>query len=201
MCNPANGIPAGGDPAEPDPAPAAQGPPQAAPEQTGGQHQKSATMKKMLIVLAGMLLLSPAAVMATSVAFTSAPTGVWVKLEINLHRPKFNCERGFGICFLVSAGFNNENSGTPHESLLPARARVNERDQLTVEIAETALTRYDGGAALPFFRNRNTVSIQDPYEIPESTCRTLGLKSPRFIKPGTCPVSYKSGVYTVVFQL
>lgn len=128
------------------------------------------------------------------------PTGVWIKLNINFHRPKLNCERGFGICFLVSVGFE-DMSGASERKLCPARGRINERNQLVVEIEETLLARYEGGSTLPNFKDKTTITLADPYTIPEPTCRALGSSTTLTIKPGSYPVSCNNNVYTVVFQL
>jgi hypothetical protein len=129
-----------------------------------------------------------------------SPTGVWIKLNINLHRPKLNCEKGFGICFLISWGFDDA-SVAAGKGLCPARGLVNDRNQLVIEIEESTLAKYDGGFAMSNFRDKSSISIQDPYVIPESTCRSLGRKAELTIKPGNYPVSYQNKTYTITFQL
>jgi hypothetical protein len=129
-----------------------------------------------------------------------APTGVWIKLNINLHRPKFNCERGFGLCFLVSWGFEKP-VGTAEKNLCQARGILNERNQLIIEIDEDQLSKYEGGSVLPYFKDKTYIPILDPYEIPEATCRALGSPGSLTIKPGNYPVSYQNNVYRVIFQL
>ncbi|HNY04120.1 MAG TPA: hypothetical protein PKG48_16110 [Bacteroidales bacterium] len=158
-------------------------------------------MKKFAIALAALLMMAPAVFPSAPGTLAAAPTGVWIKFELNLHRPKLGCERGFGLCLIVTTGFNTDNLVSKESGLLPVRGRVNERNQLVVEISEEALTKYERGSSLPFFRNRNSITIQDPYEVPEPVCRSLGISFPRFVKPGTCPVTYQNGVYTVTFQL
>ena len=131
---------------------------------------------------------------------TFAPAGVWIKLNINLHRPKKNCESGFGLCFLVSWGFETA-SGSAESNLCPARGMLNDRNQLLIEIEEASLSRYEGGSSLPNFRDKTSVDILDPFTLPESTSRLLGSDTAVTIKPGTYPVLYKNSAYTIVFQL
>ena len=158
-------------------------------------------MKKiMLIALMGMIFLTETSVANEMKPCMSAPTGVWIKLLVNLHRPKLNCESGFGLCFLLSWGFE-ENSAASESKLCPVRGQLNDRNQLLLEIEETALSRYEGGASLQYIRDKTSVTISDPYPIPEATCRALGANTALTVKPGNYPVSFQNGVYTIVFQL
>ena len=130
----------------------------------------------------------------------SAGDGLVIDLKITFHRPKFDCQRGFGICLAVSATWNDSgNSGG--NDFCYVKASVNERNQLIVEISEAALAKYEGGSSLPYFKDKTTIPILDPYTLPEETCRVLGVKPPQTIKPGNYPVTYQDGVYTVIFQL
>ncbi len=154
----------------------------------------------MLLSLLGLVLCADLSFASAAKPSVSPPTGVWIKLLINLHRPKFDCERGFGVCFLVSWGFE-ENPGMAEKNLCPVRGMINERNQLVLEFSETALSKYAGGAMMQNFKDKNSITIQDPYPIPEPTCRSLGASGGLTIKPGTYPILYKDQTYTVIFQL
>lgn len=154
----------------------------------------------MLLSLLGLIICAEISFASAVKPSVNPPTGVWIKLLINLHRPKFNCERGFGICFLVSCGF--EPDGMVNEkNLCPVSGMVNERNQLVLEITENALAKYAGGAMMQNFKDKNAITIQDPYPLPEQTCRSLGISPGLTIKPGTYPILYKDQTYTVIFQL
>ncbi len=158
-------------------------------------------MKKfMLLTVLGMLFVSQTSFATGIKSCTASPAGVWVKFLLNFHRPKMDCKSGFGLCLLVTAGI--EVSGESSEqNLCVVRGQLNERNQLIIQVEEEALNKYEGGAALPFFNGKTSISILDPYTLPDASCRALGSSVPLTIKPGNYPVSYENGVYEVVFQL
>lgn len=157
-------------------------------------------MKKIFVLaMLGLLGIMDSSIAAEVKPIPTAPTAVWIKLQIIFHRPKFNCESGFGVCFLVSAGF--DGSGSPGAgNSCSARGQLNEKNQLIVEVEESVLARYEGGALLRNFKDKTSVTIPDPYVLPETTCRALGSNSPLTIKAGNYPVSFQNGVYSLVFQ-
>ena len=156
-------------------------------------------MKKIILLsMLGMIFFTEMSFATEMKAIPNAPTGVWIKLLINLHRPKLNCERGFGICFIVSWGFENDK-GSSEKNLCVVRGQLNGQSQLVIEIDEAALNKYESGIALPYFKDKTSITILDPYIIPESTCRALGSTTLLTIKPGNYPVTSRNGVYTIVF--
>lgn len=158
-------------------------------------------MKKfMLLSMLGMLFFSQTSFATEMKSCTASPAGVWVKFLLNFHRPKMDCQSGFGLCLLVTAGIEVAGEST-EQNLCLVRGQLNERNQFIIQVEEEALNKYEGGAALPFFKGKTSISILDPYTIPDGSCRALGLSAPLTIKPGNYPVSYENGVYEVVFQL
>lgn len=130
-----------------------------------------------------------------------APTpGLNFNFKIVFKRPKMNCERGFGICLITSV-YWGESLGGREQSQCPASITLNERKQLTISVKEQDLTKYDGGSALPYFKGKSSVTIPDPYAIPEEICRNLGADPPLTIPSGTYPVTYEDGIYTLVIRL
>ena len=127
------------------------------------------------------------------------PTGIWIKLLINFHRPRTDCQSGFGLCFVVTWGVE-EPTGFSERNLCPVRGQLRERN-LFVEVNEADLTAYETGSTLPYFRDKNSISILDPYTLSDATSRALGSNTPLIIKPGNYPVSFHNGVYTIVFQI
>lgn len=156
--------------------------------------------KVMLLAMLGLMFLTENTFATGMKSAMAAPSSVWIKLEVIFHRPKFNCESGFGICVLVSAGFDGPGASAENKSC-SVRGMINERNQLVLEIDEVALSKYENGAAYRYFKDKTSVAIPDPYPIPEATCRALGSAAPLTIKQGNYPVSFHNGVYTVVFQL
>ena len=129
-----------------------------------------------------------------------SPTAVWVKFTFNFHRPKTGCEGGFGICFDVTFGVEAP-IGRNDQNLCPVRGKLNDRNQLIVEITEKDLAGYENGSTLTYFKDKTSISILDPYTLSPATCKALGSATPLTIKPGNYPVSFADGVYSVVFQL
>jgi hypothetical protein len=158
-------------------------------------------MKKIVLLsMLGLMFLNESLLAAENKSCTSPPAAVWIKLLITFHRPKFNCESGFSICLLVTWGLEAP-VGSSEKKTCAARGLLNERNQLIVEVDEDALTKYEGGAALRYFKDKTSIPIPDPYAIPEATCRALGSTLPLIIRQGNYPVTFQNGVYTVVFQL
>ena len=164
-------------------------------------HLNSGDMKKIiLITMLGTIFLSGSSYATENKSSATAPTAVWIKLLITFHRPKFNCESGFSICLLVTWGLEAP-VGSSEKGMCAARGKLNERNQLIVEVNEDELTRYEGGAALRYFKDKTSIPIPDPYALPEATCRALGSAAPLVIRQGNYPVTFQNGTYTVVFQL
>ncbi|MCK9422395.1 MAG: hypothetical protein M0Q38_07340 [Bacteroidales bacterium] len=157
-------------------------------------------MKKFIILsMLGIMLFSDAIFSTGTFASNPSPEGVWIKFSLIFHRPKFNCERGFGICFDIDYGFTGSD-GTAEPKGCAVRGQINNLNQLVVEIKESALMGYEGGSTLSYFKDKKTITIADPYTFSETTCKSLGLKSQFTIKPGEYPVIFKDGLYIVVFQ-
>lgn len=158
-------------------------------------------MKKLFCFSLILVTLLSGIVMGAEPAPKPAPTpGLNFVFKILFKRPKMNCERGFGICLITSIYWGEYSNLKEPECCLAAMS-LDERNQLTVSVKEQSLMKYDGGSALPYFKDKTSVTIPDPYPLPEETCKALGAKPPLTIKPGTYPVTLADGIYTVVFQL
>ncbi len=157
-------------------------------------------MKKfMLLSLLGIMLFAEMSFAGEVKSITPPQDRVWISLKFIFHRPRFDCMRGFGICLIVSGGIEDQNI-FPEKPKCIARGQVNLKNQLMIEVKATDLAKYDGGSTLPFFQEKQTLSILDPYTLPDETCKVLGLAQPFTIKPGNYPVSFDNGTYTIVFQ-
>lgn len=162
-------------------------------------------MKKFLLIsVVSLLMMSEAVIANGKVSIPSASPNTtlsaWIGIKIIFHRPKLNCERGFGICFEFSAGLE-DNPALASDQMCPVKFQLNEKDQLVMQVEERELARYEGGTALPNFKDRNSITLQDPVTLSADLSRALGSSTPLTIKAGVYPVSYGTGIYTVVFQL
>jgi hypothetical protein len=158
-------------------------------------------MKKYFLCMMVALISFSSIAPASEPVLVPQPTpGLNFVFKVIFKRPKFNCERGFGICFITSV-YWGENANQNEPECCLASIDLNERNQLSISVRETSLTKFDGGAALPYFKDKTSLTIPDPYPLPEETLRALGTKQPLTIKPGTYPVTYEDGIYTVVLQL
>ncbi len=158
-------------------------------------------MKKLILFsLVSLMLFAGAIVSKASVPACTAPCGVWIKFELCFHRPKLLCKSGFGICMDVTAGIDNSGSSAD-KAMCPVKAMINDRNQLILEVTAEALANYEYGAALPNFKDKTAITLEEPYTLSPGTCKALGSLSPITIKAGTYPVSFANGIYTVVFQL
>ena len=158
-------------------------------------------MKKFFVFsMLGVLLFTGNLFADDSKSIPPAGDDLVISLKIIFHRPKLECERGFGICLLLNISWE-ESKVTNDQNHCLARGWINERNQLVIEVKETDLTKYEGGSTLAYFKDKTSISIIDPYPLSDETCRAFGTKPPKTIKPGNYPVSYENGVYTVIFQL
>jgi len=157
-------------------------------------------MKKiMLLSMLGMIFLTEMSFASEMKLCNYAPEGIWIKLLINFHRPRTNCQSGFGLCFVVTWGWEELN-GFSEKNLCPVKGQLKERN-LFIEVNAADLTTYESGSTLTYFKEKTSISILDSYTLPDATSRALGSITPLTIKPGNYPVSFKNGVYTIVFQL
>jgi hypothetical protein len=163
-------------------------------------HLKNTAMKKlMLLSLLSMMFIAEMCLAGDLKSFAPPQDHVWINLKFIFHRPKFDCQRGFGICLIVTGGIDDQNM-YPEKSKCIAKGQVNAKNQLVIEVKVTDLSQYDGGSALPFFQEKQSISILDPYTLPDETCKALGLAKSYTINPGLYPVSFGNGAYTIVFQ-
>jgi hypothetical protein len=124
--------------------------------------------------------------------------GVWIKVMFVFHKPKTNCLTGFGICIDLSGGIEKPVGNQP---MCQAKVRINGNNQLVIEVTEQALQSYENGNTLTYFRNKSSVTFEEPYTLSSETARALGANGPVTIKAGTYPVSYEKGTYTMTIQL
>jgi len=130
----------------------------------------------------------------------SASFAVWVKVIITFHRPKFDCQTGFGLCFDIQ--FGTEKGSGYTGALCPAQVRINAAGQLELMVAEADLLQYENGFALSYFKS-GSLTFEDPYTFSDAVTKLLGSDRNITIKPGTYPVVHdvSARTYTVVFPI
>lgn len=134
-----------------------------------------------------------------SVIASEAPSATfWIKLLITFHRPKLDCETGFGLCFDVEWGLD-KTAGSPI-AMCPARASVGDNGELLLEVTEQDLLRYENGSTLPYFKGQRTITLEDPYTFSPEASKKLGSAGPITVPAGVYPVSCSDNIYTVVFK-
>lgn len=128
----------------------------------------------------------------------AAAYSVWIKITINFHRPKMQCQSGFGICLDFEAGLSKPYGG----GLCPVQARINAAGQLELSVTQDDLQKYENGFALPYFKSE-TLTIEDPYTFSDPVTRQLGLDRQLTVKPGSYPVEYDASTrtFTVKFTI
>ena len=158
-------------------------------------------MKKITVLIVVGLLLFSGASFATEMKSISpnAPIGIWVTFHIKFHKPKWDCERGFGLCFHVNWGI--EKGEKPiGETLCPVKMKL-DNNQLIMEVRESSLKIYENGTTLPYLNGKSSITLDEKTELPPSYLQQLGSPRPIVIKAGTYPVTYKDNIYTIVFPL
>ena len=128
----------------------------------------------------------------------AAAYSVWIKITINFHRPKMQCQSGFGICLDFEAGLSKPYGA----GLCPVQARINAAGQLELSVTQDDLLKYENGFALPYFKSE-TLAIEDPYTFSDAVTKQLGSDRRITVKPGSYPVEFDATArtYTVKFTL
>ena len=176
------------------------------PQSAGGERhhfniKNYMVMKKIFVsAMIGLLLLNGTTFGGEPAPVPVATPGLNFVFKVIFKRPKTDCQSGFGICLITSIYWGENQTGGAGD-YVPADITLNERNQLIVKVKAESLTKYDGGSALPYFRDKSSITIPDPYPLPEETCKALKAKPPLTIKPGSYPVTFDDGIYTVIFQL
>ena len=129
-----------------------------------------------------------------------SPPGIWIRIDISFHRQKSNCKTGFGFCIDFTVGGDRPNF-TSDQNLCPVKGQLNDKNQLIIEVTAEALANYEFGSTLPYFKDKTSIRIEEPYTLSAATCRALGAAMPVTIKAGSYPVSFANGIYTIVIQL
>jgi|WetSurMetagenome_2_1015567.scaffolds.fasta_scaffold19976_4 hypothetical protein len=124
--------------------------------------------------------------------------GVWIKIHIVFHKPKNDCKTGFGICTFFEAGIDQTE---PFGPFCQAKARINENNQLVIEVTESALVSYENGGTLQYFKDKSSITLDEPYTLSPAASKTLGSPKTITIKSGTYPLVYSKGIYTITIQL
>lgn len=163
-------------------------------------------MKKLIFACLMGILMMAGTVKAGSIIpakMNSSPVpvySVWVKFIITFHRPKLDCQHGFGICFSVEFG-NDKPSGMGNTGCI-TEARVNPANQLELKVTEDDLQNYESGFAIPYFKS-GTVTLEDPYTFPEALSKKLGCVKALTLPAGTYPVLYNAPAktYTITFPI
>jgi len=163
-------------------------------------------MKKLVFAcLLGMLMSAGAVKAGSMIPFymNSGPVPVysfWVKFIFTFHRPKLDCQSGFGICFSVDYGVNKPG-GAGNTGCI-AEARISTANQLELKVSEDDLQNYESGFALPYFKS-GSITLEDPYSFPEASGKKLGSGKILTLPAGTYPVIYNASArtYTVTFPV
>lgn len=159
-------------------------------------------MKKLILFSVLSLMLISGSIYADDlIAIPTSSPSAWVNIRITFHRPKLECKRGFGLCFEFTIGFEDNMSGASDYNTCPVKAQLNDKNQLILQIEERELTKYEGGSTLPFFKDKTSITLEDPFTLSGATSKVLGSSTPLTIRQGIYPVTYSGGVYTVIFQL
>jgi hypothetical protein len=158
-------------------------------------------MKKMLLLsLMGLFLFSGSLMAAGSYSAPAKAPGPWINIKIIFHKRSTECQYGFGLCVMLSAGWGEKTLST-EKPACGARISLNEKNQLILEVKEDELLTYERGGTLPYFKGKEFITLEESYLLPADISRSLGASSPLQIKPGIYPVKFLDGIYTVVIQL
>jgi hypothetical protein len=156
-------------------------------------------MKKIAIIMIISLLGIQGLSIAGELSMKSPELGVWIKIHLKFHKPKLDCEKGFGFCFVFSGGIDGPMK--LDEKVCQIKAKLDELNQLVFEISEDDLINYDNGSTLPYFKDQKSITLDESYTLSPETCRHLGTSNPITIKAGTYLLRYSNKTYTVIFKV
>lgn len=120
-----------------------------------------------------------------------------ITIKIKLHSKKSGCETGFGFCGIVF-NISLEDNLSLGSEMVSAKATVSQ-NQLYLTFNEADLKSYQKGASMNYFQGKRTITLDEEYEVPLDVCKALGINKVISIKPGTYPLKYEQGSYTLAF--
>lgn len=144
-----------------------------------------------LVITQGLLAIEPVS--------TSSPASKF-EFIIDLHTPRSNCTKYLGICKIGFCVVIDFSDNAPGSGQIPCSISINRNDELVIQLSEDNISKYDPGL-LKYFEGRTTVSFDDTYDITEEVSKGLQPRGQVVIRPGTYPLSYQNGIYTLVFPL
>lgn len=154
-------------------------------------------MKNLVIFFLAFIFNSDG-LFANVVEKTTPMPDIVITITINLHSKKTNCESGFGLCKVsLSISWQNEKS-VSNGGAIPGQISLNSNNQLIFKIAETDLQKYENGGSLKYFKDKQTVYVDDNYELTQDISGSLGATKPLIIKQGEYQVKYDGTAYTLI---
>lgn len=137
---------------------------------------------------------------ATEPVTTPGPSSMAWEFKINWHTPRSNCTRLLGICsisFCVTINFAEDSPGSEE---VPCTIMLNRDNEMVIRLSESNLSKYDP-ELLKYFTGKSTVTFDDTYDITEEISKATQPQGRVIIRPGTYPLLYQNGVYTITFPL
>ena len=154
-------------------------------------------MKNLVIFFLAFIFTSDG-LFANVIENTTPLPDVVITITINLHSKKSNCESGFGFCSIkFSVSWQDEKS-VSGGGLLPGQISFNANNQLIFKIAEADLQKYENGGSLKYFKDKQTVYVDDNYELTQDISGGLGATKPLIIKQGVYKVKYDGTAFTII---
>jgi hypothetical protein len=162
-----------------------------------GKNKKSNAMKKIILLLIALFFCFDGLFAAEACSSSSMPDLI-ITITIDLHSRKSGCQSGFGFC-KVSIGFSWQmkatTGGIPG---IKSQAYLSSSKQLTIKIAEADLQNYENGVSLKYFKGRQTIVVDDTYELSKEVSSALGSESILVIKQGEYPVRFDGTYYEIM---
>ncbi|TSA27400.1 MAG: hypothetical protein D4R67_06125 [Bacteroidetes bacterium] len=156
-------------------------------------------MKKFIALLFVSVVATQGLLAIEPVSF-STPSNMGFEFIIDLHTPRSQCTKYLGICklsFCVTLDFTDGSLGS---GFIPCSITLNRNNELIIQLSESNISKYDP-ALLKFFAGKTWVVMDDTYDITEEISKGMQPQGRVVIRPGTYPLSYQHGIYTLTFPL
>ncbi len=154
-------------------------------------------MKNLVIIFLAFMFTSDG-LFANAIEKASPMPNLIITINIDLHSKKSNCQSGFGFCKITfSASWQTEKSGS-NGGVIPGQISFDANNQLILKITEADLQKYENGGSLKYFQGKQTIYIDDNYELSQDIISSLGATKPLVIKQGEYMVKYDGTAYTLI---
>ena len=163
-----------------------------------GEIDLKLNVMKNLVIFFLAFIFTSAGTFANVVEKASPMPDIIITISINLHTKASQCQTGFGFCRIKFGISWDSGENAPTGSGVSGQISLEANNQIIIKISESDLQKYENGGSLKYLKGKQTIYIDDSYEIPKDVSDRLGVTKPLVIKQGEYKIRYDGVVYSIV---